>query len=321
MPEDQGVNGDRWTEEASRLLRQLQWEKIADSNIDIQGADGHVHGIDALFRYDDGWMVDGKQGVFVEAKRYETTSFRVTKLQDWIDRLDEKILELKRSELFYTTYPAMRESLAHNGLLVLWFHDKDKYTPEFRRRLGEAMTGVRTPRRRGGSQQMSRLFVIDNWRILRLASLVEAKKKWETDKSRNGQFDAKQRFYYPGNVSRHPSREITALNLECMLSDFVLARSQELDNYIPKAVDIVYYFGKPTTPNFAQLQQALISFDMLNNSKKLYVYYYERDDEFRKVEPDVRKLFGENRHLELSFQPMQVFADLPNWMLPESGDN
>lgn len=317
MPEDQGVNGDRWTEEASRLLRQLQWEKVADSNIDIKGAEGYVHGIDALFRYDDGWMVDGKQGVFLEAKRYETTSFRVAKLQDWIYRLDEKILELKRSEAFYTTYPAMRESLANNGLLVLWFHDKDKYTPEFRHRLKEAMIQVKTPRRRGGSQQMSRLFVIDNWRILRLASLVEAKKKWETDNSRNGQVDTKQMFYYPGNVSRQPSREITALNLECMLSDFVLARSQDLYNDTLKAVNIVYYFGKPTTRGFAQLRQALISFDMLNNSKKLYIHYYERDDEFRKVEPDVRKLFGENGNLELSLEPMQVFADLPNWMLTD----
>ena len=70
MPEDQGWNGDRWTEEASALLKRLGWEKIADSNIDIEGTDGLWHGIDALFRYEDGFS-SYKQGVFLEAKRYQ----------------------------------------------------------------------------------------------------------------------------------------------------------------------------------------------------------------------------------------------------------
>lgn len=319
MAEDQSINGDRWTEQASRLLRRLHWEKIADSNIDIPGIDGYVHGIDALFRYDDGWSVNAKQGVFLEAKRYETTSFRISKLQDWIDRLDEKILQLKRSEPFYTSYPAMQEAVAYNGLLVLWFHDLEKYA-EFEPTLREAMTSIRTPRRRSGSQIMSRLFIVENGGILRLASLVEAVERWQKDKSENGRLDATQRFYYPGAVSRHLSREIEVLNLEYMFSDFVLARSQEQHHYGPRAVDIVYYFGKLDLVSFMNLKQALISFDVLNSSKKLYVYCYQRDDDFRKVEPDVKKEFTENGTLELSIQFMQVFADLPNWMLEDTGE-
>ena len=103
MAEDQGVNGDRWTTQASALLQQLGWSKVADSNIDIPGSDGLTHGIDALFQYDDGFN-QTTQGVFLEAKRYATTSFHKSKLQDWVNALNKKMLDLRRSEPFNTQY-------------------------------------------------------------------------------------------------------------------------------------------------------------------------------------------------------------------------
>jgi hypothetical protein len=319
MPEDEGKNGDRWTEEAARLLRRLGWEKIADSNIDIPGSDGYMHGIDALFRYEDGYKFQQMQGVFLEAKRYETSSFRGAKLRDWVERLDEKILQLRMSEEFYTWYPAMKETTPKNGLLVLWFHDLDNYS-SFKSTFRRALSSVETPRRRQGSRAINRLFILENDGILRLCSVLAAMKDWNREQRRADGLDTTLKYFYPSSLDLgNPVQEMSVLNLEFIFSSFITAKALVFEGTV-RTADVVFYFGQLDIQSFHRLRQALLSFNMLSSSNLLYIYLYQRDDNFRKIEPDVRRLFSEGERLGVTLKTMEKFGDLPSWLKDDEAE-
>lgn len=308
MAEDQGVNGDRWTTQASILLQKLGWLKVADSNIDLPGSDGLMHGIDALFRYEDGFN-QPTQGIFLEAKRYATTSFSKTKLQDWVNVLNKKMLELRRSKEFNAKYPAMAETDPRNGLLVLWFHDLQAYST-FKSKLKDALMNVQTPR---GKVMGNRLFVLSNEDILRLASLITALESW-CQTSLPGE-QSKFQFYYPSSLAYgNPSQYISVLNLEYMFSRFIVARGTSYTQGVEKVSYAVFYFGNLDMDSFINLKEALLSHNFpADNTAQLYLYNYQRNDEFRKIQPDVAKLFTFNS-TSVVVKSMDVFHDLPSWM-------
>ena len=225
MPEDQGQNGDLWTAEASTLLTSLGWDKVADSNIDIEGTDGQKHGIDSLFRYTDA-LRQNMEGVFVEAKRYRTSSFAKTKVPDWVERLYEKMIQLRRSEEFNLRYPAMAQTNPRNGLLALWFHDLENYR-KFRPVLAESMLAVQTTRRRATGYPY-RLFVLENDGILRLCSLLQVVREWNQQNRADSDPSAQLRFFYPSSLGfGHASQSTECLNIEYIFSSFVLAKSRQ----------------------------------------------------------------------------------------------
>jgi hypothetical protein len=320
MPEDEGVNGDRWNAEMSRLLCRIGWDKVADSNIDIEGSDGYKHGIDALFKYIDGFHPQQYEGVFLEAKRYKTSSFNAAKIRDWVPRFDEKIRELRISEKFCRQYPEMEKTNPRNGILAIWFHDTDNYT-KFSPKFKETLCSVQTPSRRGGPSLLNRLFIIENEGILRLTSLIQSINDWNSSKQTSDQIDAKIKFLYPSSVSLGaPIQELPVLNFEYMYSKFILSRSQELDGNSIKTADIVFYFGALNMYSFYRLKQALLLFNILNSVNNFYLYTYQRDDEFRKIRPDVEKLFKKNGPSRICIKSMDRHADLPSWMSDDTGE-
>ncbi len=313
MPEDQGVKGDKWTLEACRLLEALGWVKIADCNIDIPGPDGHMHGIDALFRYKDGFDPTRLQGVFLEAKCYRTTSFNPSKLKDWVKRFDNKLRELRMSSEFHEEYPAMAETYPGSGVLAIWFSDFMNYH-SFADTFKEALSSARPTGKRPGDKFVNRLFIMDNEPILRLCSLIQSKMDW--DSSHPSELSGSHMtFYYPSSVgSGFPIQEIPILNLEYIFSKFVLARATESVSNFMRQVDIVFYFGSLNMASFRSLKSALLSMNMLSSANKLYIYTYERDDNFRKIKPDVISDFNSNGSIDLEFKEMHFFADLPPWI-------
>lgn len=308
MPEDQGQIGDRWTEEASELFKRLGWEKVADSNIDIEGTDGHQHGIDALFKYADGLQNNIQEGIFLEAKSYSTDSFRVTKFADWVNKLDLKIRELRRSEEFNTMYPAMAETNPRNGLLVIWFRDVDNYS-NFKPRLDEAFTSIRTPR--GYSRVKNRLFIVSNDDILRLSSLVDAIKDWNNENSELTNL----KFVYPSSLEfKYATQETTILNFEYACSKFVISKAQKISHLGIKNFYSIFYFGHLDIQSFERLRSALLRFNIPETPSNLFLYHYQRDDNFRKIEPDVKNLFNSIGEIEVEIKAMDRFSDLPSWM-------
>jgi len=97
MAEDQGVNGDLWNDQATKLLEAFKWETIGDSNVDLINDIGEKHGVDRLAIYKESHKSDSNEFVVVEAKRYKTTSFKHDSLDIWVKTLDNKITNLKNS--------------------------------------------------------------------------------------------------------------------------------------------------------------------------------------------------------------------------------
>lgn len=307
MPEDQGVNGNQWTNEASKLLLKLGWEKIADSNVDIPGSDGLMHGIDALFKYFDGFYPAIEQGVFLEAKRYETENFRPGKLNDWINCFDKKIRELKTSAKFYETYPIMENTRAINGFLALWFHDLENYN-KFYPNFNKALLSVKTPKGRSGIKLMNRLFVIENHGILRISSLIDAVEKINNSMIEIADF----KFVYPSSAGfGYPIHESVVLNFEYIFSKFILGKAVDKSK---NTIDVVFYFGDLNMISFQRLKQALLSHNMLSSHNSLYLFHYKREDEFRKIRLDVEHIFKQDGPEEVTFKTMEKFSDLPSWV-------
>ncbi len=307
MPEDQGQNGDRWTEEASRLLGRLGWEKVADSNIDIEGTDGLQHGIDALFRYEGSLDLSRPEGVFLEAKRYETDSFRPVKLTDWVSKLDEKMLQLRLAQSFQDTYPRMKDTDPRNAVLMIWFPDTARY-PALAAKLSEYMANMHIPAKR--KAYPNRLYVLHNEGILRLASLVQAVDELKTNlKCTEPDF----RFYYlPRQKHGTPACEHPHLSLDYAFSNIIMSRLSfaSVPGAPARPIDIAFLYGGYTIPCFQRLRQALALYGMLNSSSTLYVYHRAAADQLRKIQPDVQKLFGK----EVKLMPMTSYSDLPPWM-------
>lgn len=299
MPEDQGVNGDIWNDEADRLFKTLGWTSVGDSNIDIENVDDKKNGIDRMYKYQD-FTKGNVQGVFLEAKRYKVSSFSKSNLQKWIGDLNTKIQKLRNSESLYDTYPGMEGVALRNGLIVIWFSDANYYT-EFASNFIQILSEIKLPL--STKKEINRIFVLENNGILKLASIVDAVEKY---KRKN---NAKVLFYYHSSDRyRKAGGRTETLSLEYIYSQFMFADA--IDENTGLESKIVFYFGPLRTDCFKTLRDALLQYDYVVKHKPLTIYIYERSDEFRKIKPDIEALFDS----KVDLKTMTKFSDLPDFM-------
>ena len=97
--EDQHYNGDIWNQEIVRLFQKFGWNRIGDFDMDVVGSDNSKMGIDTVLMFDTP-LKSKPQLAILEAKRYLTTSFSKALLQEWLNRLDSKLLKLRNSDRF-----------------------------------------------------------------------------------------------------------------------------------------------------------------------------------------------------------------------------
>jgi hypothetical protein len=299
MAEDQGVNGDIWNEEAGALLKLFNWESVGDSNIDIENVEGGKHGIDKMFQYRDSRRGTLKQGVFVEAKRYKTTSFTHAEFQKWLYALDKKIGNLRNAEDLHETYPDISNAILRNGLIVIWFSDIENYGA-FRQKFCDSLQKLKTPA--STKKESNKIFIWENDQILRLASVIDTIEKYEY-KNKRELF-----LYYPSSERfKNAGERSKVLTLDYIMSRFIFAES------VDKGVEykIVFYFGPLKIEYFKTLKEALLQNDYLVQHKPLLLCLYERDENFRKIKPDVEKLFN---GINFEMKDMNRFSDLPEFM-------
>lgn len=307
MPEDQGVNGDRWTNELAKLLIEFGWNKVADSNIDIIGIDKISHGIDSLYWYVDGLDLKRPKGVFLEAKRYATTSFQGKKIEDWVKVLNNKIRELIISRDLFESYPEIEKAIKFNGVLAIWFHDLDNYSA-YQEKFIQILEKMHVPRIRAKTEIELNFFILENTKILQMATLMS-----EVKNLRNLVNDFT--FYYP-SIGNHASNNLNVLNLEYIFSKFVLAKGVSLNSERIENFDYVFYFGETSLEHFQILISALTKFNFINSNNKLFLYIYKRDlDTFRKIKPDVEKIFLETGLKKIEMKQLNNLSDLPDWMV------
>lgn len=301
MPEDEGVNGDLWNDEAAVLLSKLNWKQIGDANVDVVNEDGKRQGIDRLFQFDDVRRTSSLQGVFVEAKRYATTSLAKDDLELWIKILDKKLNKTRNSEQFHETYPTFGSATLRTGLIVIWFHDLDAY-PAFRAKFNNMLAGIKISghTRNDGS---NKIFVLNNDDILRIASVIQSCDNFEPINKH------RIKFYYPSSDRfNNPADRSDVLSLDYIYSKFILGESLTTEGIEHK---IVFYFGSLNVNAFRRLKNALQSFGYIDKQKPLTIYTYQRDQDFRKVKSIVTQEF---EGIVFNMVQMDIFQDLPGFL-------
>lgn len=301
MAEDQGVNGTIWNKEANYILSWFGWDTIGDIDMDVIGDDDKKYGVDTFMKYVSP-LKCLPPCVILEAKSYETKNVSKTTVQEWIDRLDKKLSKLKYSEKAQEKYPALKECATLDlGIIAIWFHDIDNYK-ENKPKFIEILKSIKTSNRPRKNEGYHRILLLDNYHILKLCSLHQAIDNYEKE------MNSKISFYYPSFITNDtPIVRSGILTPEYIFSKVILAESKS--NLNNTTENIVFYFGDLKSSTFTYpLINFLNKCGFMDKDKKIILYLYNTDNEFRKIKPDIEKAFKE---VDFSIKIMDTLSDLP----------
>lgn len=272
--EDQHYNGDIWNREAFALLKMFGWQRIGDYDMDLQGDDGKKMGIDTVVKFNTPLKAKPQLAI-LEAKRYQTTSFNKNLLQEWIEKLDKKLLKLRNSAPFVEKFPEVGNcTAADTGIIAIWFSDTDNYK-SFQSKFTDALrqVSISTRDRRAGS---NKLYVIDNTRFMRLFALQTAIKEIPDNFS----------FLYPTRfIDDEPVTRQQALTIEYIFSDIIFAETKNQG----RTTSHIFYFGQLNLDSFRFLKEAYSKTSLWDKEISICLYVYDADDEFRKIENDIKE--------------------------------
>ena len=302
--EDQHYNGDEWNKQIVKLLTLFGWIHIGDYDMDVKGSDGEKMGIDAIMQFDTP-LKSMPQLAVVESKRYATTSFNKTLLQEWIMRLDKKLLNLRNSSPFYDTFPTAQEcTLTDTGIIAIWFHDTDEYkrfVPTFKDILSQITIPTRT--RKAG---FNKIWVLDNLRLMKLFALQTAIR--ELSHRDNFRF-----LYSPRFCEDRPTERQSTLTIEYMFSDIVFAEQEIEEEGKRKELSYIFYFGDLNYNSFKMVKAAYSKTVNWDKRKEIILYVYNTDEEFRKIEPDIKERIFSG--FNISIRKMQCINTIPNYII------
>ena len=275
--EDQHYNGDVWNREAFALLKMFGWKRIGDYDMDVLGNDGKKMGVDTIVKFDTPLKAKPQLAV-LEAKRYETKSFNKNLLQEWVERLDKKLLKLRNSAPFVERFPSVEDcTVSDTGIIAIWFSDTDNYKhfyPKFQEALVQVSVSTRT--RKAG---VSNIYVIENTRFMRLFALQNAMK--DIKEHTNGDFNF---LYSPRFIGNEPLARLDTLTIESIFSDIIFAEMKQSD----KTTSYIFYFGQPDLNSIRFVKNAYSKTALWDKSIEIVLYVFNTDDEFRKIEDEIK---------------------------------
>ena len=303
MAEDSQYKGELWNKRAIKLLNLFSWDMIGDSGMDLEGSDGEKYGIDSSYSFKDP-AKDIPESLILEAKSYKTTSFSKSKLQEWIDRLNIKILELRNSEYLIERFPIFKDiSTLKIGLIFIWFDDIENYK-EYRQKFLEILSEIKVSSRTFRNGVYNKIYVIDNDLISKLCSLYTVVRE----------FNENFKFYYPSAfIHERAVQRSAVLSLDYFFSKFILGQLKSSGKRYD--TNIVFYWGELDVRSFEMLKSILKSYSFVDQEFKLVIYKYKRDDdEFRKILPQIKKSY-ENENIEFDIKDMNSCTELPTFII------
>lgn len=303
MAEDSQYKGELWNKRAIKLLNLFSWDMIGDSGMDLEGSDGEKYGIDSLYSFKDP-AKDIPESLILEAKSYKTTSFSKSKLQEQIDRLNIKILELRNSEYLIERFPIFKDiSTLKIGLIFIWFDDIENYK-EYRQKFLEILSEIKVSSRTFRNGVYNKIYVIDNDLISKLCSLYTVVRE----------FNENFKFYYPSAfIHERAVQRSAVLSLDYFFSKFILGQLKSSGKRYD--TNIVFYWGELDVRSFEMLKSILKSYSFVDQEFKLVIYKYKRDDdEFRKILPQIKKSY-ENENIEFDIKDMNSCTELPTFII------
>ncbi len=302
MGEDSLYKGELWTQQAITLLNLFSWDKIGDSGMDIEGYDNNKYGVDCLYSLKNP-AKDIPESLIIEAKCYSTTSLSQTKLQSWVDRLNVKISTLRGSKELFERHSIFEEiSDLKIGIIFIWFSNTDDYK-SFHSSFLTMIKKITVSAKPLKSSIFNKIYIIDNNLISKLCSIHMVIKDFSGFK-----------FYYPPPfINNRAVQRTSVLSLEYIYSKFILGQAK---NESGTETNIVFYFGELNIQSFKLLRSVLMSFSFIDEAKKLIIYKYHRDEEFRKIQPDVEKIYKEDK-IDFEIKDMDLCRELPAFIINE----
>lgn len=303
MPEEQPYRGNRWTKHAVELLGSLGWNLKGDTNMDVP-CTIHTgrkvgHGIDAFLTYFDPYQ-NCEIGVITETKYYAWNNINKEFVQESVDNLIQAVECVPHSEEF-TQKLNFNHAKVNTGLLMIWSHDKfDK--SKFEAYLQE----VKIPEK----HNTSRIYILNNYEILKLYSIVNVINGLTNELNGKGKFD----IYYPSYPESDSLRGKKFVGLEYFNSKFIfgkMVRIKEFSNGAaqPINVTVVLYFDKLTAACLKYMYLALRRFQLTD--EEIWVYHYEDPGDYRGQIREFERQYGEIQKKQIIFKPMNRFEDVP----------
>lgn len=302
--EDQHYKGDIWNQEILKLFQLLGWKRIGDLDMDVTGNDGKKMGIDSVAYFETPLKVKPQLAI-LEAKRYKTTSFSKTLLEEWITVLDKKLLKLRNSAKFYDTFPKTADcTIADTGIIAIWFSDTDDYNKfhiKFQEYLSQINISTRTR-----SAGLNKIYVMDNSRFMRLFALQTEINSIKN----NGNLEF---TYSPRFNNDEPLLKSSTLTIEYMFSDVIFAEQQVNENGLKKTLSYIFYFGDLNYDSFKMLKAAYSKTIGWDRTKKIVLYVYNANEEFRKIENDIKEYIFDS--FEISIKKMTANNNIPSFIV------
>lgn len=301
--EDQPYNGGVWNRQAFTLLQKFGWKRIGDRDMDVLGDDDSKMGIDTIVCFESP-IKTLPQIAILEAKCYLTTSFNKSKFEEWLTRLDTKLIKLRNSESFKERFPSVEEcTVLNTGIIAIWFHDVEAY-PEFNAKFKSILKQV-TISGRQRKAGLSNIFVIDNERFIRLFALLEELDNISGDGRSNFNFVYSQAF-----TSNRPVKRIRVLTIESIFSDVIFGEELRHDGTLRNHI---FYFGKNDYKSFQTVKAIFSKSVNYTTDVPVVLHVFDVDSEFRKIEDDIKNnIFND---FSMIIRRMGKNQNLPTFML------
>jgi hypothetical protein len=172
---------------------------------------------------------------------------------------------------------------------MVWVHDADEgyLNGTFQKYLENTI--ISTAAKADG---YSRIMVLDNRRIARLCSMVEALDKYDS-----------YSFVYPAGIVDNEIQVLNkVLSVEYMMSDIIIAKGVKGT----KEKSLVFYFGRMTEQSVSLLMDCLNVYQRAESTTPLVIYYFESNGDTINVINSFKK--KESYKDILKFEKLTHFA-------------
>jgi len=271
MPENQNINGERWTKESVAIFKQLGWTQRGTSNFDIEcslhpSRHGQKHGVDSLFTYYDPYM-QKELGVLVESKCWQFDSITTQNIKKWFKQISDCMECMQVSP----TIQALTTAPIKDAVLMCWANDQYDYAT-FQQRLREVKVGSK--------KFECNIYVASNYEILKWCSLINTI-------SRIKQNSLNFKIIYP-NVPTLGTNLVKAdhINLIHLYSKYIFAQAQVeiTSGRSSEIVDQLLVFSfEPSTVHSLEFMYDMIRQLNLQNAHEYVIYLHEKENSIRQI--------------------------------------
>lgn len=317
MSEQQQYEGDKWTKQTIKILRELGWKQEGTTNFDIpclfkaqhssKGKKDRIndHGIDSIFSYYDPYL-QKDLNILVESKKRIWSGITKTHIESFLRQLmmtiecadlSEKIQELGVFGV-------------RTGLLMIWCDEVEKYDSN---KIEEYLSKIEVPMK----AKPITIYVATNQEILRWISLIEYINRMTLEVE-----DTKFKFFYPSDYYRNSKSmaiQKEHLNLIQMYSSYIFGKSTRPvyagGAIIKISTNHIFFFAEPTKKELEFVYQLITDFQ-LEDTDELYFHFYgnqngarEHIDSFIR---DRKEIYKKNESkLEIKYDFLEEYKNVP----------